>query len=160
MRKQVNYNKIVGIAGGAVYVLEYIFEDGSFKGATGYSMRPVYQDYIDNMNEPDTVRDEIEHIWRDAVAHGDETRGLEEYAEWCIDAVKGEGRLHIFDDDSFRDDFKQILDNSNEETRQAVEQVGGDCVAWECESCGRCLKVDFEQVLDKDAVDAIQKVEQ
>ena len=38
MRRTIN--KIVGIKDNEVYVLEDVFNDNGFKGATGYSMRP------------------------------------------------------------------------------------------------------------------------
>lgn len=161
MRKEKKYNKAVGICGGAVYVLEYIFEDGSFRGAVGYSMRPVYQDYIDNMCDPENVAEYYSDLWKQAVACGGTELGLAEYCEQVVRDTQFEGRLHPLDDPSFRGEFEQVLKTCDPETRKAIEKVGGDCVAWECEGCGRCFNKDmaWEQVFDPKLLAEIEKVE-
>ena len=43
-----NVNEIVGIKDDEVYVLQTVFDDNGFKGATGYSMRPLTQSEVDD----------------------------------------------------------------------------------------------------------------
>lgn len=164
MRKEKKYNKAVGICGGAVYVLEYIFEDGSFgsfKGAVGYSMRPVYQEYIDQMNDPENVAEYYSDMWQQAVASGATELGFAEYCEQVVRDTQADGRLHPLDDPSFRWDFEQVLETCDPETRKAIEKLGGDCVAWECEGCGRCFRkgMEWEQVFDGGLLAEIEGVE-
>lgn len=160
-RKETKYNKAVGICGGAVYVLEYIFEDGSFRGAVGYSMRPVYQDYIDQMCDPENVAEYYSDMWKQAVACGGTELGLAEYCEQVVRDTQADGLLHPMDDPSFRGEFEQVLETCDPETRKAIEKLGGDCVAWECEGCGRHFSkgMEWEQVFDPKLLAEIEKVE-
>ena len=161
MRKEQKYNKAVGICGGAVYVLEYIFEDGSFRGAVGYSMRPVYQDYIDDMCDPENVAEYYSDLWKQAVACGGTELGLAEYCEQVVRDTQFEGLLHPLDDPSFRGEFEQVLETCDPETRKAIEKVGSGCVAWEVEGCGRHFSkgMAWEQVFDGGLLAEIEKVE-
>lgn len=151
----------MGIAGGAVYVLDYTFDNGgNFKGATGYSMRPVYQDYIDQMNDPETVAEYYSDVWRQQVADGATELGLADFCEQVVRECGFEGRLYPLDDPSYRAEFEQVLETCDPETRRAIEELGGDCVAWECGSCGRCFGgVAFEQVFDAGLLEEIERAE-
>lgn len=160
-RQAVKYNKIVGIVGGEIYVLDEIFNYGDgFKGATGYSMRPVFQDEIDNGNDPDTVADYYSDLWREQVASGATELGL---TEWCEQLVRecGSGSLYPLDDPSFRDDFKQAVAGASDEIKQAVAEIGGDCVAWQVCGCGRCFDCDmaWDRLLDRQLWDEIKQAE-
>ena len=162
MRKETKYNQAVGICGGEVYILEYIFEDGSFKGAVGYSMRPVYQEYIDQMCDPKTVAEYYSDLWREQVASGGTELGLAEYCEQVVRDTQFEGQLHPLDDPSFRGEFEQVLETCDPETRKAIKKLGGDCVAWEYGSGGRCFSkgLEWEQVFDPKLLAEIEKVEE
>ena len=161
MRKEKKYNKAVGICGGEVYILEYIFEDGSFKGAVGYSMRPVYQEYIDQMCDPKTVAEYCSDLWREQVASGATELGLAEYCEQVVRDSGFDGRLHPLDDPSYRGEFEQVLETCDPETRKAIKKLGGDCVAWECGAGGRCFSkgLEWEQVFDPKLLAEIEKAE-
>lgn len=158
-RQAVRYNQIVGERGGAVYVLEEIFNyDDGFKGATGYSMRPVYQDEIDSENDPENVAEYCGDIWREQVASGATELGL---AEWCEQVVRDsecEGRLFPLDDDSFRGDFEQAIEQATPEIQAKVKAIGGGCVAWQVEGCGRCLG-ELDEVWREDLAEIIKQAE-
>lgn len=166
MRKEKTYNKIVGIKDDEIYVVEYTFgEDGEpkgFHGATGYSMRPLKQDEIDNGNDPYNNED----LWIEAVRTGDTYLGLEDWVEQVLMENMSPDQLFPYDDTSFRWKFNELIDELPEEQKQIIEDVFGekgiDFVEWTSVSCGRCLNKDdkLDYVFNQKVLDEIKRFEE
>lgn len=154
MRRTIN--KIVGIKDNEVYVLEDVFNDNGFKGATGYSMRPLTKEYVEQCKEPENLRE----LWKQAVQAEQTDLGLDEWAEEVNEEAENEGRYHATDDDSFRDDFFNLLDELPEEQRKQVDELTD--LSWEVSGCGRHFTKDmkFDVVFDQKLVDLINEYEE
>ena len=123
-REALKINKLVGIKDGEIYVLSECFKyDDNFKGCTGYSMRPLTQEEIDQAN--DSSYAELEYIWRDIVSSGGTLQGYEEWFEEAVDEAHSSGLYFPCDDPSFRNDFDSIIRNiSPEHCRKIIEHFG------------------------------------
>jgi hypothetical protein len=64
---------------GDYYWLDYVFEDGDFKGAVGSVFRPVTNAEKKERMSIGNAKDNLEDLWKDAVASGDTTQSLEDY---------------------------------------------------------------------------------
>jgi DNA polymerase sigma len=107
-RKSIDYNRIVGIKGDAIYVLEDAFQYSSnFKGVTGYSMTLLLPNFVQHLI--DERRDYYEEIWRQAVHAGNTENGLDDFAEQCWEEDQSNGRIYPGQDDSFLYDFYDLL---------------------------------------------------
>lgn len=158
-RKSKKYNAVVGTSGGGVAVLGEVFEYNNFRGATGYIMRPVYQDEIDEYNDIDWLMDYTRERWEMAVRAGDTDLGFREWCEMAVQDAQNEGLLYPWDDPSFRDEFDDAVENAPAGVREKIKALGEGCVAWSCDSCGRCLgrlgrldevwRTDLKKIIDK-----------
>lgn len=148
-------NKIVGIKDGEVYVLKEVFNDNGFKGATGYSMRPLTKDYVEEMKDPEYIRD----LWKQAVQADSTDLGLEEWADEANEEAEMEGRLFATDDPSYRDEFEDLVEELPQEQKEQVQKLTD--LTWEASGCGRCFNKDmkFDVVFDKELLDLINKHE-
>lgn len=165
MRKENKINKIVGIKDDEIYVVEYTFgEDGEpkgFHGATGYSMRPLKQDEIDNGNDPYNNED----LWREAVGAGDTYLGLEDWFEGVLVANMWSDQLFPCDDTSNREEFNELIDELPEEQKKIIEDVFGEkgvkFVEWTSNGSGRCFSKDdkWDYVLNQKVLDEIMEFE-
>lgn len=166
MRKQTDYNKIVGIKDGAVYVLNYVFENGDFKGATGFTMRPISQDYIDQRWDKDYLEDTYREVWKDSVACGNTEDSFADFLQNIIEETELNSELlYPTDDPSFRFEFEEILEGAPAKIKARVNEIKtlANGVEWECESCGRIFGDsqfwhEFE-VLEPELVAAIRAKE-
>lgn len=123
-REELKINKLVGIKDGEIYVLSECFKysDG-FKGCTGYSMRPLTQEEIDQAN--DSSYGDLEYIWRESVSAGGTLLGYEEWFEEAVDEARSSDLYFPCDDPSFRGDFDSIIRNiSPEHCRKIIEHFG------------------------------------
>lgn len=123
-REELKINKLVGIKDGEIYVLNDCFKysDG-FKGCTGYAMRPLTQEEIDDAN--DSSYGNLEDIWRDIVSHGGTLQGYEEWFEEAVDEAQASGLYFPCDDASYRYDFDTLILNiSSEHCRKIIEHFG------------------------------------
>lgn len=157
-----NYNEIVGVLkNGEVAVLETTFQytdRKNFKGATGYTMRPMLQQYIDEMNEDESLRE----YWEEAVAGGYTNKSLEDWAEEVRAELKGTDDLFYMDDTSFRKTFQKAYDKLTEDQKKQFNRVfgekGKDFVEYDSQSCGRCLSSDpddYQLILNPDLLKTI-----
>lgn len=149
-------NKIVGIKDGEVYVLEEVFKGG----AVGYSMRPLTKDYVEEMKDPECIRD----LWKQAVQADETDLGLEEWADEANEEAKMEGRYFATDDDSYRDEFEDLVEELPQEQKEQVQELTD--LTWEVSCCGRCFKnrffekdMKFDVVFNKELLDLINKHE-
>lgn len=148
-------NKIVGIKDGEVYVLEEVYNDNGFKGAVGYSMRPLTKDYVEKMKDPKYMRD----LWKQTVQADETDLGLEEWADEANEEAEMDGRLFATDDPSYRDEFEDLVEELPQEQKEQVQKLTD--LTWEVSSCGRCFKKDmkFDVVFDKELLGLINKHE-
>ena len=123
-RETLKINKLVGIKDGEIYVLSKCFKYAdNFKGCTGYSMRPLTQEEIDDAN--DSSRSDLEYIWRDSVAAGGTLQGYEEWFEEAVDEAQTSGLYFPCDDSSYRGDFDSLVLNiSSDHCRKIIEHFG------------------------------------
>lgn len=155
-------NKIVGIRDGAVYVLEETFQygDKGMKGAVGYSMRPLTQEEIDNASDPQNLRD----LWVEAVKEDATDSGLDDWVE-NLEYNMDSDQYYPFEDTSFREEFKELLENSSARIKNIIQGFfgveGEDYVDWSVNSCGRTFSADdeWDEVLNKKALEIIKQFE-
>lgn len=146
MRESTNYNKIIGISNGLVYVLKDTFKysDG-FKGCCGYAMSTISQDYIDEHNDVDWLCENEYDIWHEAVRANTTTLGLDDFMK---DLVLNCCDLFPLDDSSFRSDFEDALKDARPEVaKKVIEYFGADSDefgAWNNGCCGRCFDKDMK----------------
>ena len=165
MRKENNINKIVGIKDDEIYVVIYTFgEDGEpkgFHGATGYSMRPLKQNEIDDGNDPYNNED----LWLEAVRRGETYLGLEDWVEKVLVANMYSDELFPCDDTSHRFEFNELIDELPQEQKQIIEDVFGkkgiDFVEWTSSRGGRCFSKDdkWDYVFNQEVLDEIMRFE-
>ena len=144
-------NRIVGIKDGEVYVLNEVCNCG----AVGYSMGALTTDQVEEMKDPEYVRDS----WVQEVQAGNTDLGLEEWAEEANEAAELEGRLFATDDPSYRDEFEDLVEELPQEQKEQVHKLTD--LTWQVCSCGRCFDKDmkFDVVFDKALLDLINKHE-
>lgn len=165
-REETKINQIVGIKQGELYILEDVFKysDG-FKGATGYHMNIITQDYIDEMNDIDYLCEENDYLWREAVQAGSTTDSLQEYMQSLVDECSYYDMLFPFDDNSFRYQTEKLVEELLTEQKAELEKafgvMGEDFVTWNCSGCGRCFNADdeWDVIFRPDLVELIKQYE-
>ena len=153
-RKQTDYNEIIGIDEyNSIIICDYIFkyEDG-FKGATGTSLAPVSQEYIDERNDIEAFKEEHEWLWKDAVSADATELGFDDYMQ------------ELFDDQECNSDGEFFgHDNSSVHlvSDEFQEEHFPDAATFECIGGGRmfCGVMRFKKVFRKDILDAIVEIE-
>lgn len=165
-REETKINQIVGIKNGDLYILDYVFKHGDdFKGATGYHMNILTQDYIDEMNDIHTLCEEYDYIWREAVQAGRTEKGLEEFMQDWIEESSYYDYLFPSDDNSFRYETEKLIEELPTDQKQELEKVfgvmGEDFAAWNCSGCGRCFNADdnWDVIFRPDLVELIKQYE-
>ena len=151
-REDLKINKLVGIKDGEIYVLSECFKyDDNFKGCTGYSMRPLTQEEIDDAN--DASNGDLEYIWRDIVSNGGTLQGYEEWFEEAVDEAHASGLYFPCDDPSYRYDFDSLIRNiSSDHCRKIIEHFGTR-VTPDDGDLDELYLPDDEKDLDDDAYD-------
>ena len=165
-REKIKINQIVGIKDGELYVLEDVFKysDG-FKGATGYSMNVITQEYIDNMNDIDYLENELDYLWREAVQAGKTTDSLSDYMQSLVDECQFYGQLFPLDDNSFRYETEKLVEELPAEQKAELEKVfgvmGEDYTTWSVSGCGRCFNANdkWDVVFRPDLLELIKQYE-
>ena len=165
-RQETKINQIVGIKDGELYILEHVFKhsDG-FKGATGYHMNIITQDYIDEMNDINFLCEEYDYLWREAVQAGSTEKGLEEFMQDWVYESSCYGYLFPSDDNSFRYETEKLVDTLPEDQKKQLEEVfgvmGEDFATWDCSGCGRCFNADdeWDVVFRPDLLELIKEYE-
>ena len=150
-RKEKKYFKPVGIKDGSIYFLDYIFEDGDFKGAVGTVLDPITKNYIENITNEDWIEYSRE-IWVEAVKSGSTEQSLEDYAESIKNESENQCQLYPGHDDSYtelHDEAKKYFDNNVE--------------TFNCCGGGRCFDLEllnsFDKVINQDLIDLIKSYE-
>lgn len=160
-------NEIVGIKDGELVILEELFayDDSDFKGATGYTMRPLTQKEIDDGNDIDYLVDEYDWLWRDAVAANKTDLGLYDYLQEWVDACGYDGLLFPGDDYSYRSKTELLVERLPKEYKKIIEEhfgeQGEDYETWIISSCGRVFSdsCELDVVLRPDLMERIKEYE-
>lgn len=150
-RQETKYNQIVGIKDGCVYVLQESFLYGSdgMRGCCGYSMGTLDQGTVDYYNDVDNLTNELKYLWKEAVASDDTEDSLVEFLERMkYNYIEIDNLYYVGDDDSYRYQFNNLIDDLPEDQKKIIEQhfgvQGEDFVDWQISGGGRCFDPDME----------------
>lgn len=166
-RQGTKYNQIVGIKDGLVYVLEESFQYGEkgMRGCVGYAMETLSQETIDSRNDIDNLTDEYAYLWREAVASQSTELGLSDYIVQLTEDADRAGLYFFGDDDSFRYEFNNLVDDLSEDQKETLKRYFGekdvDFVDWDCASCGRCFDPNekWDEIFRPDLIEVINDFE-
>ena len=150
-RIETKYFKPVGIKDGSIYFLDYTFDNGDFKGATGTILDPISKDYIADLTSEDWI-DYCRDIWVDAVQSGSTEESLEEFSESVQDEHQSYGRLFPGHDDS----YSELYEEAHKHFDNSVE-------TFNCSGGGRCFDEEllnsFDKVINPELIKIIKKFE-
>lgn len=146
-RKQRDYGKLVAKQDDEYIILDYIFEDKNFKGATGTRLRPVPKSEYDERMSPEYQREYMRELWEMAVQEGRTDDGLDDWIEY-----QDLGEDWVFDLSYMHEYWPQI---------RALGYSEEDYPVIECTGGGRCFtKGDkYDHVYNKTLLKEIEKVE-
>ena len=150
-KDEISFDKPIGIKDGEIYFLNYVFkhEDG-FKGATGFSLRPLDQKEVDYRNTPLYYEDIYRDSWKCEVSADTTEFGLAEYIE------------HYIKPNEYDVDYAGH-DTSYSEHYDEAKTHFKNAVSFECGSGGRCfnhkLLNSFDIVINQELIDLIKKYE-
>lgn len=166
-REEQQINQIVGIKDGELFVLDYVFKHGdNFKGATGFSMGTITQDYIDEMNDVNTLCEEYDYLWRESVQAKSTEDSLQDYMQSLIDECSSLDQLFPFDDNSYRHETEKLVEELPSEQKAELEKVfgvmGEDFATWSVSCDGRCFNAndEWDVIFRPDLVKLINEYEQ
>ena len=149
MRTQTEYNKIVNYNEETkeITVLDYIFKNDSFKGATGTRFEIISKDYFDKTIEP--YLDEPLELLKYYVEQGFDinTRMIDN-----IEEASGEERLReLFFDLS----YSELWDYMREELNLSKDEA----YIFSCSGGGRCFDKDYQGNYNEDLSQLIREIE-
>jgi hypothetical protein len=154
-KQETHYNSPVGIKDGEIYFLNYTFHhsDGC-KGATGFSLRPITKDEVDERNEYKNVKEYVRELWQIAVNDGNYEGSLEDYADDYIYDID------IDENDGDRACFIGHDDSYSEHYGEARKYFDG-AYTFELGSGGRCFSSDdkWDKVINQELLNFIKKSE-
>lgn len=147
-REQKNYGELIGRIDDEYYFLDYTFDHGDFKGATGTVLRPIPKDEWEQRCEPENLEEENRESWQYAVSEGNTDLGLTEWME-------------------YNDISEPYIDDSgwkyNEELRSKAGLSEEAYPMIECTGGGRCFDTkgardqEFDEVYNAELLAVIQK---
>lgn len=149
MRTQTEYNKIVNYNEETkeITVLDYIFKNDSFKGATGTRFEIISKDYFDKTIKP--YLDEPLELLKYYVEQGFDinTRMIDN-----IEEASGEERLReLFFDLS----YSELWDYMREELNLSKDEA----YIFSCSGGGRCFDKDYQGNYNEDLSQLIREIE-
>jgi hypothetical protein len=135
-RKEKKYFKPVGIKDGSIYFLDYIFEDGDFKGAVGTVLDPITPEYIENITNEDWV-EYSRDLWKSAVETNSTEDSLEDYAKLIENDSEISGLLYPGHDNS----YSELYDEAKKHFDYEIE-------TFNCCGGGRCFSLELLNYFD------------
>lgn len=163
-RQETTYNEIIGISSGEIVVLTdtFRYQGDPLKGATGFTIEPLTQDMIDEMRDPENMKE----IWQDLVHSGDTEEGLSGWCERVNEEYNDREGYAWSDDPSFRSEMDEAYEKLTEEQKEKLDnafgKIGKDFVDWNSRSCGRCIPTkesSYSLLLRPDLLKEVQKYE-
>lgn len=157
-KKRITFNKPVAInhETNELYILNDLFNHGNnFKGATGSVLYPLAQDYIDEMNDIEHLKDNYDWYWQECVKQGSTQESLEEFCQGLLSHV-----YYNTDGQFFGHDTSDCFHNGVEELLAKFD----DAVCFECIGGGRCFDAEMfnnanVEILDNELVELIKQYE-
>lgn len=152
-RKEVKYNRPVGIIDGTLYLVNYTFEDTMhdkpFKGVTGSLLEPITKRQIEEYTSPDAVKDYCLEPWKESVRAGATEQSLDGFVEDCDGQWDGDYPGHDFSDVRFVPD-------------EIKEKYFPDAETFNCIGRGRCFSkgMKWDIVIDPFLVSEINRLEE
>jgi hypothetical protein len=150
-RKEKKYFKPVGIKDGSIYFLDYIFEDGDFKGAVGTVLDPITPEYIENITNEDWV-EYSRDLWKSAVETNSTEDSLEDYAKLIENDSEISGLLYPGHDNS----YSELYDEAKKHFDYEIE-------TFNCCGGGRCFGLEllnsFDTIINQNLIDLIKSYE-
>ncbi len=135
MRKQTDYNKLIGRIGDEYYWLEYIFNDeNGFKGAVGFSLRPITIEEAEQRRED---FDEDNELWKMAVSSGNTELSAEDWHKMVLDI---DGDDSVFDMSFFSPYGEELIKKLNAD----IEDEGERYELTEACGCGRHFDIGMK----------------
>ena len=152
MRKQTEYNQLVGRIGDSYYFCDYIFEDRGFKGAVASVLCPVSKSDYDNRHDLDNS-DTLEwfrELWQWAVDGNYTEESLVSYAQDVIDD-DGDDALWDLSYNHYWDALREAIPELTEDEYPVFEAAGG----------GRRFSPDMEwdEIYDQELWEKIKAIE-
>ena len=149
MKKQDDFNKLVGRIGDSYYFCDYIFEDSNgFKGATGTVLEPVSKQQYEDDTSEDRLEERFEDCWAEAVKAKQTEQSLANYAKEVF-AVNGDESVYDF---SGYDSWEQLRDIRFDEDNYPC---------FTCTGCGRCFysNMVFDTIYNVELWEKIKAIE-
>lgn len=160
---KTKHNAIVGVIDSELLILEYTFYDGeTFKGAVGYTMDTMTQDYINERKDLDNTGNEL---WKQAVENESTILGLEDWWKNMCDEAEINDEYFPLDDPYYRYETNKLYEDLPETDRKKIENILGvkgiDYVDFNCTGSGRCFYANdkWDLILRPDLVELINKLE-
>jgi hypothetical protein len=148
-RNETKYFKPVGIKDGSIYFLDYTFNNGDFKGATGTVFDPITQEEIDEYNDKNFVKDIYKDSWVESVKSGHTEESLDDFVEDIIDHCDGEYPHQDCSYSHLWDEAHKYFDDS--------------VITFNCAGGGRCFDKEllnsFDKVIDPELIKIIKQYE-
>ena len=149
MRTQTEYNKIVNYNKETkeVTVLDYIFKDGSFKGATGSKFEPVSKDEYEDRTDEDNF---VEYLIDSGIDLPDNFKrsGFEGLAKAMI--ANDEAENFVFDTS-----HNELWDYLREELNLSEDEA----YIFNCIGGGRCFDKDYQGNYNENLSQLIREIE-
>lgn len=139
-----------------IKMLDSFFQhNDGFKGVVGSSFYYVSPDEIADRNDLETVSDNYDYIWKEAVANGSTDEGKDEYMQNFIDSYTcnsdglfvGHDTSYIYNLDRDEDFLKFYNEHAETKLKGLYDSDEG---TFECVGGGRCF--------DNDEVDMVKYV--
>lgn len=149
MRTQTNYNKIVNFdkETNEITMLGYIFQDGSFKGATGTRFEPITKSEYKERLKKDNV---IEYLIDSGIDLPENYKRTG--FSGLYKAMKQNNELESFIfDTSYSEMWEQI--------RTELKLSKNDAFIFNCTGGGRCFDKDFQGNVNPELSKLIRQIE-
>lgn len=148
-RNETKYYKPVGIKNGSIYFLDYTFDNGDFKGATGTVFDPITQNDIDEFNDKNFLKDVYHDTWVESVKSGNTEESLEDFINDLYNFCEGE---YPTQDCSYSHLWKE-----------AHKYYDNTVKTFNCSGGGRCFDEEllnsFDKVIDPELIKIIKQFE-
>jgi len=148
-KNQKNFYEVVGIEGGEIIMLDYVFHHSdNFRGATGSRFIPISKAEYEYRTSKNGLIDRLGECWIEAVKSGNTEMGKD---DWCQYVYDTDG-----DDSIFDLSYCQHWDKL-----RALGYSEKEYPVFECTGGGRCFTKDmkFDKVINQELINLINTYE-